>query len=123
VFRVFRVFRLARYVMAQMTQNELLLALRPFEILGQGLHAADHMLDMRGQVCYCCGMESPERGVTVARTILVHLNIEVPETITTPTLTEDICDELRSVLAVGVTEDDSPFLAESMIAVALAEEV
>jgi len=57
------------------------------------------------------------------RMILVHLNVEVPDTITTPTLADDLADELRGALEVGADEDHAPFLAESKVTVALAEEI
>lgn len=62
----------------------------------------------------------------MTRTILIHLNVEVPASITTPTLTEDLADEIHAALDVGTDEDYwpfLPFLAESTVTVALAEQV
>jgi hypothetical protein len=59
----------------------------------------------------------------VSRTVLVHLNVEVPDSITTPTLAQDVEAEVKAALEVATGEDHTPFLAESVVVVALAEEI
>lgn len=51
----------------------------------------------------------------MTRTILIHMIVEVPDTITTPTLADDIRDEIGAALEIATDEDNTPFLVESTV--------
>jgi len=73
----------------------------------------------------------PDVGVTVAfhnvaapeppRTMLVHLNIEVPAD--APCTVDDVVREINGALAVGIDPDQTPALTVATIVVPLAEEI
>lgn len=69
------------------------------------------------------GSRRADDGPSATRTVLVHLNVEVPATITTETLADDVAAEVKALLDTFVDDDHTPFIAESTVVVALAEEI
>jgi hypothetical protein len=61
----------------------------------------------------------------MARTILIHLNVEVPEAevFDVVALAKNIAEEVEGALAVGTSVDHTPLLALGTAAITLAEEV
>ena len=57
------------------------------------------------------------------RTILVHLNLQVPDTLQIDDLAKHLADEVEGALSVGTDADQTPLLATALVSVALAEEV
>ena len=57
----------------------------------------------------------------MTRTVLVHLNIELPDT--APATADDVADEVRGALEVAAEGDHVPALTASVWDVALAEEI
>jgi hypothetical protein len=55
------------------------------------------------------------------RTILVHLNVEVPSD--NAATVEELVAEIEGALAVGTDPDHAPILAASQTVVAMAEEI
>jgi hypothetical protein len=57
------------------------------------------------------------------RTVLVHLNVELPDDALGFRLSDDVATEIRGALEVGIDPENTPLLALNGFDVALAEEV
>lgn len=57
------------------------------------------------------------------RTILVHLNLEVPDTLVIDNLANLLAEEILGALDVGMNAEDTPLLATAIVAAPLAEEI
>jgi hypothetical protein len=57
------------------------------------------------------------------RTILVHLNVELPDGPFDDLGSDDIGEQVRAALEVGTDPDETPALAASTVVVAMTDEV